>query len=624
MILTFNVEKQLIKRTDCEMPVANSENYLYAQFSFSNEWLGAKTAIFNNGTPYSVILDENNECLVPWEVITTQGFSVSVFCGQRITANTSFVKVLPSGYIEGQTPQPPSPTVYDQLQDDIDELKTSKQDKLVAGENITIDDNVISSTGSGVKNYKDLLGLPRTLYTPNGDSVEIANIPSGIYDAGKEFAITSNNESISLDKGSIFAVNHNNNEHTAIIFNGNVAESEIIKADSSGNSSFALIDLLNYDFSDFATSSELTDEETARQNADNDLQEQIDAITVSSDVIDVVGTYADLQNYDTQHVKANDIIKVMQDSTHGEATSYYRWVITEGIGAWVYVGSEGPFYTKGETNTLLQGKLDIAQGSGNEGKIPIVNSQGNLELGDQNYNNATNQPQINGNTLVGNKTSSQLGLMAENLYFTNISVSSNDWVDNTTNPETYFEDYDYKAVIACQGVTADMGGQVIFADEQAKSGDYAFTAKTGNGTVTIFSNDNSAITIPTIIAGSTVNVEQGGAGHNYSTTEQIVGTWIDGKPLYEKTYVISDVPRNSWTRFIPLDSTFSVLGYTSRLYGTSEGYNYVVSGASAAGIDVCPFAINNELGCYHKLDNGATWICTVQYTKTTDTAEVVE
>lgn len=29
--------------------------------------------------------------------------------------------------------------------------------------------------------------------------------------------------------------------------------------------------------------------------------------------------------------------------------------------------------------------------------------------------------------------------------------------------------------------------------------------------------------------------ESGGSGHNYSTTEQVIGTWIDGKPLYEKT-----------------------------------------------------------------------------------------
>lgn len=113
-------------------------------------------------------------------------------------------------------------------------------------------------------------------------------------------------------------------------------------------------------YSDFVAASDLSAEETARRTADNNLQGQIDAITVSSDVIDVVGTYADLQNYDTTSVKANDIVKVLQDSTHNDALSYYRWVITEDVGAWVYVGSEGPFYTKSETNTLLNAKADAS------------------------------------------------------------------------------------------------------------------------------------------------------------------------------------------------------------------------------------------------------------------------
>lgn len=29
--------------------------------------------------------------------------------------------------------------------------------------------------------------------------------------------------------------------------------------------------------------------------------------------------------------------------------------------------------------------------------------------------------------------------------------------------------------------------------------------------------------------------ESGGSGHTYSTTEQVVGTWIDGSTIYEKT-----------------------------------------------------------------------------------------
>ena len=95
---------------------------------------------------------------------------------------------------------------------------------------------------------------------------------------------------------------------------------------------------------------------TARENADNSLQNQIDAITVSSDVVDVVSTYQDLVDYDTSHIKANDIIKVMQDSTHDNAISYYRWVIVNYVGSWVYVGSEGPYYTKSETDILLNDK----------------------------------------------------------------------------------------------------------------------------------------------------------------------------------------------------------------------------------------------------------------------------
>ena len=93
----------------------------------------------------------------------------------------------------------------------------------------------------------------------------------------------------------------------------------------------------------------------ADDNDITDLQEQIDAITVSSDVVDVLGSYQDLLDYDTSELGDNDIVKVLQDSTHGNAMSYYRWNKT--AGQWVYVGSEGPFYTKSESDTKFQDKL---------------------------------------------------------------------------------------------------------------------------------------------------------------------------------------------------------------------------------------------------------------------------
>lgn len=83
----------------------------------------------------------------------------------------------------------------------------------------------------------------------------------------------------------------------------------------------------------------------------NNLQSQIDAITSASDVFDVVGTYAQLQAYDKSTVPLNDIIKVLQDSTHNNAAAYYRLVDASGDTEWQYIGQEGPYYTKSEIDT---------------------------------------------------------------------------------------------------------------------------------------------------------------------------------------------------------------------------------------------------------------------------------
>lgn len=93
-----------------------------------------------------------------------------------------------------------------------------------------------------------------------------------------------------------------------------------------------------------ATQQNLSDEVTNRENADIYLQGQIDAISASSDVVDIVGTYADLQNYDTSKLKDNDIVKVLQDSTQSNATTYYRW--STSTSTFTLIGQEGPYYTK--------------------------------------------------------------------------------------------------------------------------------------------------------------------------------------------------------------------------------------------------------------------------------------
>lgn len=130
--------------------------------------------------------------------------------------------------------------------------------------------------------------------------------------------------------------------------------------------------------SNFVNQTQMTnaigEETTARQNADIDLQNQIDAITVSSDVIDVLGTYQDLVDYDTSHVKANDVIKVLQDSTHSNAMSYYRWEIVGSVGHWEYVGSEGPFYTKSESDSIFVPQTRTVNGKALSNNITLAAS----------------------------------------------------------------------------------------------------------------------------------------------------------------------------------------------------------------------------------------------------------
>ncbi len=53
-----------------------------------------------------------------------------------------------------------------------------------------------------------------------------------------------------------------------------------------------------------------------------------------------------------------------------------------------------------------------------------------------------------------------------------------------------------------------------------------------------------------VIIKNKINYTGGGGNsmHIYSTTERVVGTWIDGKPLYEKTFntTVTIAIKNQW------------------------------------------------------------------------------
>lgn len=129
-MLEFAVNHQYIRRIDSTNVVADSQNYLYAHFTFeTDEWTGIKTAIFQgDGKPYEMLIDENGVCLVPHEAIENGNFhmTVSVFCGTLVTANTARVFVERSGYSsELESSTDPTPSIYEQILSELEYVKNN-------------------------------------------------------------------------------------------------------------------------------------------------------------------------------------------------------------------------------------------------------------------------------------------------------------------------------------------------------------------------------------------------------------------------------------------------------------------------------------------------------------------
>lgn len=115
----------------------------------------------------------------------------------------------------------------------------------------------------------------------------------------------------------------------------------------------------------------------------------------------------------------------------------------------------------------------------------------------------------------------------------------------------------------------------------------------------------------------------GGSGEHYSTTEQVIGTWIDGKPLYQKCFtgtltsseriatilesdISSDLDKICYLGGIVEES--SVSGHPIPYWKGSNDYaNAFITGV---GSDILV-----ECGSQHGYGD---FVLTVKYTKTTD------
>lgn len=208
-------------------------------------------------------------------------------------------------------------------------------------------------------------------------------------------------------------------------------------------------DLVNY-YDRNETDTLIATEAETRDAADLDLQGQIDAISSASDVVDVVGTYAELQAYDTSKLSDNDIVKVLTDETHDDAISYYRWNDT--TNAFTYIGSQGPFYTKSETDATFVPQTRTINGKGLNSDVVLTAADVNALPASTvipTVNDATLTIQKNGTTVATFTANSAQSATA------NISVPTK--VSDITNDLNFVEEKDL-AGVAFSGAYADITG----------------------------------------------------------------------------------------------------------------------------------------------------------------------
>lgn len=125
--IEFKATGSNLRRIDLNKVVAYTQNELGARFSLNSDWddLSPIVAIFSkdDGVAYDMVLDDNRECTVPWEVLSGKGvLTVSLVGGNTLTSTEVEINVLATGQLGGLVSQP-SDTLYQQLLEKYNEVE---------------------------------------------------------------------------------------------------------------------------------------------------------------------------------------------------------------------------------------------------------------------------------------------------------------------------------------------------------------------------------------------------------------------------------------------------------------------------------------------------------------------
>lgn len=124
-LLRLSVSKTTLKIEKTELTVEKCVNYDRVAFTFDESWADlVRTAAFWRGSKaadvYQILLDDTNECDIPWELLQKDGYiQIGVTGigadGSLVTTQPVAQSVARGTYRDARIPSDPTPTIYEQI-----------------------------------------------------------------------------------------------------------------------------------------------------------------------------------------------------------------------------------------------------------------------------------------------------------------------------------------------------------------------------------------------------------------------------------------------------------------------------------------------------------------------------
>ena len=353
-----------------------------------------------------------------------------------------------------------------------------------------------------------------------------------------------------------------------------------------------------------------------------------------------------VQTLPTSDIQTN-VIYLVPKSTAGTNDVYDEYINTTGTSAgWELIGSTqvdlSNYYTKTQTDTLLDGKVSDVKVNDtsvvDSSHVANITSYEEVTIAQYNALPASKKncgiayfikdldnASVEGYPpLIYSLEEREVGVWTDGkpLYqitfelSTSMTIPNNSWQSIGVNPTNG------EKIINCWGMTEDyscapflgwMDG-ATFKVQTTRSTSGSYSVKW----VTVL------YTKTTDTAGSGTWNGQGGLAHHYSTNETVIGTWIDGKPLYEKTIPLSFTGTPQTFNDIDLGLGTAITVHNAKGYVTSQSGQYLdlFSHLNRWGLNLCigawidlpniRIAVGNDMGLAY------TGYVILQYTKTTD------